>query len=314
MCLAEALLRVPDAETIDALIEDKIGASDWGRPSRPLRLLARQRLHLGADAHRPRSSTTPSSASRAACAAPSRRLGEPVIRAAVRRGHEGAGQPVRPGRDHRRRLRQRQSARRPRASPIPTTCWARPRAPKPTPAPTIDAYCPRDQRHRAGLHRAARSRAIPASPSSSPPCTPATRTRSATASWPSWSPRLASLCHSRQGGRHGPQHRRRGSRPPRPLARRDRGGPRATRTCAAGTASASSSRPTAAASGHVIDWLHATRASASTAASWCASSRAPTGTPRSSGHRSRASPTFRSSPARPRPTSATSPTPASSSA
>ena len=29
MCLAEALLRVPDTETVDALIEDKIGASDW---------------------------------------------------------------------------------------------------------------------------------------------------------------------------------------------------------------------------------------------------------------------------------------------
>ena len=31
MCLAEALLRVPDAETIDALIEDKIAPSDWGQ-------------------------------------------------------------------------------------------------------------------------------------------------------------------------------------------------------------------------------------------------------------------------------------------
>ena len=31
MCLAEALLRVPDAETIDALISDKIAAADWGR-------------------------------------------------------------------------------------------------------------------------------------------------------------------------------------------------------------------------------------------------------------------------------------------
>ena len=28
MCLAEALLRVPDAETVDALIEDKIAPSD----------------------------------------------------------------------------------------------------------------------------------------------------------------------------------------------------------------------------------------------------------------------------------------------
>ena len=31
MCLAEALLRVPDAETIDALISDKIVPSHWGR-------------------------------------------------------------------------------------------------------------------------------------------------------------------------------------------------------------------------------------------------------------------------------------------
>ena len=31
MCLAEALLRVPDALTMDALIEDKIAPSDWGR-------------------------------------------------------------------------------------------------------------------------------------------------------------------------------------------------------------------------------------------------------------------------------------------
>lgn len=31
MCLAEALLRVPDADTIDALIEDKIAPGDWGK-------------------------------------------------------------------------------------------------------------------------------------------------------------------------------------------------------------------------------------------------------------------------------------------
>ncbi len=31
MCLAEALLRVPDAETIDALIEDKIAPGNWGK-------------------------------------------------------------------------------------------------------------------------------------------------------------------------------------------------------------------------------------------------------------------------------------------
>ena len=33
MCLAEALLRVPDAETIDDLIQDKIAPRDWRRIS-----------------------------------------------------------------------------------------------------------------------------------------------------------------------------------------------------------------------------------------------------------------------------------------
>ena len=48
MCLAEALLRIPDAETVDRLIRDKIGAADWAAPSRPFRLAVRQRLDLGA--------------------------------------------------------------------------------------------------------------------------------------------------------------------------------------------------------------------------------------------------------------------------
>ena len=31
LCLAEALLRIPDAETVDRLIRDKLGEADWGR-------------------------------------------------------------------------------------------------------------------------------------------------------------------------------------------------------------------------------------------------------------------------------------------
>jgi RHH-type proline utilization regulon transcriptional repressor/proline dehydrogenase/delta 1-pyrroline-5-carboxylate dehydrogenase len=31
MCLAEALLRIPDAETVDKLIRDKIAPADWER-------------------------------------------------------------------------------------------------------------------------------------------------------------------------------------------------------------------------------------------------------------------------------------------
>ena len=52
MCLAEALLRVPDTETIDALIEDKIAASQLGCAPGAIELAAGQRLHLGAAAHR----------------------------------------------------------------------------------------------------------------------------------------------------------------------------------------------------------------------------------------------------------------------
>src|SRR4029077_7081657 len=31
MCLAEALLRIPDSETVDRLIRDKIASADWHR-------------------------------------------------------------------------------------------------------------------------------------------------------------------------------------------------------------------------------------------------------------------------------------------
>ncbi len=90
MCLAEALLRVPDAETIDDLIEDKIAPSNWG-------------AHLG------KSSSSLVNAStwallltgrvldeRGASAAhllrgAIKRLGEPVIRTAVGRAMKEMG-------------------------------------------------------------------------------------------------------------------------------------------------------------------------------------------------------------------------------
>ncbi|SDH61270.1 bifunctional proline dehydrogenase/L-glutamate gamma-semialdehyde dehydrogenase PutA [Roseospirillum parvum] len=89
MCLAEALLRVPDAETIDALIEDKIAPSAWG-------------AHLG------QSSSSLVNASTWALMLTGRvlsegtgvaevlrgavrRLGEPVIRAAAKRAMKEMG-------------------------------------------------------------------------------------------------------------------------------------------------------------------------------------------------------------------------------
>ncbi|WP_278920836.1 MULTISPECIES: bifunctional proline dehydrogenase/L-glutamate gamma-semialdehyde dehydrogenase PutA [Pseudophaeobacter] len=89
MCLAEALLRVPDADTIDALIEDKIAPSDWGK-------------HLGHSSSSLVNASTwalmltgkvldedrsPVGALRGAI----KRLGEPVIRTAVARAMREMG-------------------------------------------------------------------------------------------------------------------------------------------------------------------------------------------------------------------------------
>ncbi|ARE40747.1 Proline dehydrogenase (Proline oxidase) [Rhodovulum sp. P5] len=90
MCLAEALLRVPDAETMDALIEDKIAPSDWGR-------------HLG-KSHSPlvnastwalmltgRVLEKPEPGLAATLRGAVKRLGEPVIRTAVGRAMREMG-------------------------------------------------------------------------------------------------------------------------------------------------------------------------------------------------------------------------------
>ncbi|TMM55153.1 bifunctional proline dehydrogenase/L-glutamate gamma-semialdehyde dehydrogenase PutA [Sulfitobacter sabulilitoris] len=90
MCLAEALLRVPDAETIDALIEDKIAPSDWGRhmghSTSSLVNASTWALMLTGrvlDDHQP----GPVRHLRAAI----KRLGEPVIRTAVSRAMKEMG-------------------------------------------------------------------------------------------------------------------------------------------------------------------------------------------------------------------------------
>jgi RHH-type proline utilization regulon transcriptional repressor/proline dehydrogenase/delta 1-pyrroline-5-carboxylate dehydrogenase len=82
MSLAEALLRVPDSETIDALIHDKVGGADWashfgGSPS-PLVNFSSWALSLTADVLGD-PEVGPKSALHRAVA----RLGEPVIRTAV---------------------------------------------------------------------------------------------------------------------------------------------------------------------------------------------------------------------------------------
>ncbi|SIS91395.1 bifunctional proline dehydrogenase/L-glutamate gamma-semialdehyde dehydrogenase PutA [Paracoccus saliphilus] len=90
MCLAEAMLRVPDRMTIDALIEDKIAPSDWGKhlgeASSPLVNASTWALMLTGkvlDDEQPGMAGTLRGAVR--------RLGEPVIRTAVGRAMKEMG-------------------------------------------------------------------------------------------------------------------------------------------------------------------------------------------------------------------------------
>jgi RHH-type proline utilization regulon transcriptional repressor/proline dehydrogenase/delta 1-pyrroline-5-carboxylate dehydrogenase len=92
MCLAEALLRVPDPATMDDLIEDKIAPSEWGRhlgqSSSPLVNASTWALMLTgkvlAEDREPGIAATLRGAVK--------RLGEPVIRAAVQRAMKEMGQ------------------------------------------------------------------------------------------------------------------------------------------------------------------------------------------------------------------------------
>lgn len=90
MCLAEALLRVPDAETMDALIEDKIASSDWaghlGQSTSPLVNASTWALMLTGKVLK-EESPGPVGHLRGAI----KRLGEPVIRSAVNRAMKEMG-------------------------------------------------------------------------------------------------------------------------------------------------------------------------------------------------------------------------------
>ena len=98
MCLAEALLRVPDTETIDALIEDKIGASDWaahlGHSSSPLVNASTWALLLTGKVLGEAEQGVAGALHEAI-----RRLGEPVIRAAVAQAMRELGHQFVLGRD-----------------------------------------------------------------------------------------------------------------------------------------------------------------------------------------------------------------------
>ena len=91
MCLAEALLRVPDSETIDKLIEDKIVPSEWGthlgRSHSPLINASTWALYLTGKVLDDEAEGSVSSLLHGAI----KRVGEPVIRSAVTRAMKEMG-------------------------------------------------------------------------------------------------------------------------------------------------------------------------------------------------------------------------------
>lgn len=99
MCLAEALLRVPDAPTMDALIEDKIAPSEWGRhlgrSSSPLVNASTWALMLTGKVLKQETGEGVANTLRSAV----KRLGEPVIRTAVQRAIRELGHQFVLGRD-----------------------------------------------------------------------------------------------------------------------------------------------------------------------------------------------------------------------
>ena len=153
MVLAEALLRVPDAATADRLIEDKLAGRRLGithdRGHAGL-LVSASAWALGMTA---RDRPARRDAERlSTCLV--KRLGLPAVRTATRQAMRLLGTHFVLGADDRRGA-QRARRRARRASAIPSTCWAKARAPPPMRSATSTAYADGDRGDRpsAGKER-----------------------------------------------------------------------------------------------------------------------------------------------------------------
>jgi RHH-type proline utilization regulon transcriptional repressor/proline dehydrogenase/delta 1-pyrroline-5-carboxylate dehydrogenase len=87
MCVAEASVRIPDQDTADKLIRDKLGEADWKKHMGQSDSVLVNASTVGPDAHRAPRWTWPTTPS-ATCTTPSSgwsgASGEPVVRLAVR--------------------------------------------------------------------------------------------------------------------------------------------------------------------------------------------------------------------------------------
>ena len=307
MCLAEALLRIPDPETADRLIRDKLARRRLVAASRAERLAAGQRLDLGPDAdrslraHRPRAATpTPGAWLNRLV----HRLGEPVLRQALLQAMRVLGRHFVLGQTIEQAIGRAREAERKGyrysydmlgeaartgadaehyhgayADAIAAIVRCRPRRRPDGPAGHLDQ----------AVGAPSPLRARPAPPPGCRAVSPC--------------PRAPPACPRR---RHRGDHRCRGSRAPGAVARPVRA-PRRR----AGTGRLGRPRPRGAGLSEARDprdrLAGGSRRAPAAAASRCAWSRALTGTPRSSGPRSRASTAIRCSRASSPPTSPISP-------
>ena len=238
MVLAEALLRVPDAATADRLIEDKLAAGDWSQHE--VKSNALPGLGLGLDArhhgaHHParRDARNPSSTAWSS--------GSACRRCAPRRGRRcGCSARIScSGRPSRRRC---SAPARTANSAIRSTCWARARAPRPTPSATSRPM-------RAPSTRSApapATRALPARPGISVKLSalhPRYEAVSRERVLAELMPRVLELARQARDARSQLHRRCRGGRPARTVARRDRGGAGRSVAAPAGTASGLRCRP-----------------------------------------------------------------------
>ena len=187
MVLAEALLRVPDAATADRLIEDKLAAGDWSAQevrSNAL-LVSASAWTLGITARIIQPGETPDAISTAWSSVSACR------RCAPRRARRcGFWVPTSCwGRPSRRRC---SAPRATRIGAIPSTCWARARAPRPTPSATSPPMRA-PSRPSARARARARCRTGRASRSSCRRCIRASRRSRATACCAELVPRLLEL-------------------------------------------------------------------------------------------------------------------------
>ena len=253
MCLAEALLRIPDKDTADALIAEKIGGGRWEKHLGAFRQPVRQCLHLRPDDHGPRGAAGRGQGRGAG--------GRPqASRRAARASRSSARRCARPcaswattscsAAPSRRRWRAPRRSR-PRATASPTTCWASgPRRP-PMPTRYFGRYMSADRGHRqahAPARGALTTQALMARPSISvklsaihPRFDPGKEERLTR----ELLPRLVELAAAARRVGLGAHHRCRGAGPARPDARAVRGRLHAIRRSRAGRAWASPCRPTA---------------------------------------------------------------------